>query len=392
MKIVTRFVIAFIVLVVLAGGAAAGLFIYNNFQEALRHQEMLARQQAAARTLESLTVELPWLMPVPAATANTPPAITFRFMDQEHTIRPEANYRIAYGAATADRIKLWNDLWDELWEDTWFDDLDEAEALNEGLRYDSLTFEPQMDHAIESVLVQLREIRDERDLSNDEYIELIVKFVQSIPYCDIHGDLDLYPRPVGCPRTPIQVLMDGTGDCDEVSMLLAALLHREDYPVSLLLFVPEQHMALGLRVDGEGYRGTGYAIVEATSFSYISEVPENLGDAGVVTLESMPLVLSVGGEIENPMPYYSAEALAQVERILDVRNRAEVAADNRFAYIERTPMSNAEFNRQRAMYEACFVPLNRMFPVYPDPTGQINTIFMDRAEAIAWIDQNAWWE
>ncbi|MCL2870367.1 MAG: hypothetical protein FWE26_01855 [Coriobacteriia bacterium] len=393
--------IVLVVTIALAGGTYAGFLVHNHLEELAeqaRLEALIARQEAAAQVFNSThDIQKPWLMPVPEAEEITPATITFTFMGREHSVQPEANRRIYYGAKTADRVDLWERLWDELWEDIGWDypsnGMDEMERLHEEKYYDLLTFDPQMDHAIESVLVQLRAIRDTYDLSNDEYIELLVKYVQSIPYCEIHGSLDMDERPVGCPRTPIQTLVDGTGDCDETAMLLAALLHRENFPISFLLFAPEQHVALGLRVEGDGYKGTGYTFIETTGLFYISEAPEMLGfpDEEIV-LESDPIVLAIGTEIEDPMPYYSAEALTEVARIIDVRDRAEGAANNLRHWVERTPMSRAEFNRHVARHELCFIPLNRFHDVEPDPTGQINTDFMDRAQAIERINQNAWWE
>ena len=373
-------------LVVLAAIAGTVFLVhsYLELQAQIRYEEALARQQVVADILEDFEVRSPWLLPVidPPSDA-TPAVIDFTFMGQEHSIQAQANPRIYYGAKKADRMQLWDDLW---FQDGTFN----MDRLNE-LYYNALAFEPQMDHAIESVLVQLREIRDERNLSNDEYIELIVKYVQSIPYCYVHGTTDPV-RPVGCPRTPIQTLVDGTGDCDETGMLMAVLLHREGFPVSLLLFEEEWHVAVGLRIEGEGFRETGYAFIEPTIFAYISDVPTGFGPDGDIDLESMPIVLSMGEEIENPMPYFSEEALAEIARIIDVRDRAEAAANRLRHHIERTPMSLAEFNRQRARHDACFVVLNRFQGVEPCPRGSINTNFMDRREAIEWINRNAWWE
>jgi len=373
--------------VLLAASAFIGLHVYQRFEEIqveIRYEQLLARQEVAAQVVDDyFGIQKPWLMPAINPPENTPATIAFEFMGQEHSVQAEANPRIYYGAKTADRTSLWENFWLEVGN---------AEGLLEKVYYDALTFEPQMDHAIESVLVQLREIRDTYDLSNDEYIELIVKYVQSIPYCYDHGTTDL-DRPVGCPRTPIQTLVDGTGDCDETAMLLVALLHRENFPVSLLFFEPEQHMSVGLRTEGKGFRETGYIFVESTSFSYISEMPEVFGwEDEEIVLESTPLVLSIGTEVENPMPYFSAEALEEIERIIDVRNRAEAAADNLRHWIERTPMSQADFNRHVARHDLCFTALNRFQYVKPDPAGIENTDFMDRVQAIEWINQNAWWE
>lgn len=352
-------------------------------QAQARYEAALERQRIVTQIFSnSFTVETPWLLPaIDIPSDITPATINFTFMGQEHSIQAEANLHIYYGAKKADRIELWNNLW---WQDNTFD-----EARHLALYYNELAFEPQMDHAIDSVLIQLREIRDTRDLSNDEYIELIVKYVQSIPYCHVHGTLE-EERPIGCPRTPIQTLVEGTGDCDETGMLMAVLLHREGFPVSLLNFEEEWHMAVGLRIEGEGFDGTGYAYVEPTTFSYISDVPEIL--EGGITIESSPVVIPMGDEIRNPMPYFSEEALAEIARIIDVRDRAEAAATGLRNRIERTPMSLAEFNRQRALHDACFVALNRFRGVEPCPRGSINTDFMDRPQAIEWINQNAWWE
>jgi hypothetical protein len=55
------------------------------------------------------------------------------------------------------------------------------------------------------------------------------------------------------PKHPIAAFADGVGDCDVRSALLAGLLAREGYGACLLLFIEEQHMAVGLRAEGIGY-------------------------------------------------------------------------------------------------------------------------------------------
>ena len=244
--------------------------------------ERLERWQNAVRVLGDYTVELPFLVPTDGEEVSAA-TIDFEFMGKTHSIRPQVNYRVYHGAVALDRDRLWRDLWPRVRPD-------EIQLLVD--YYNFLTLEPQMNHAIESVVEQLRAIRDERNLSNCEYIELIVRYVQSIPYCHVHGSPNRPDWVLGCPRMPIQVLVDGTGDCDETSMLLAALLYREGHEVSLLFFEDENHVAVGLSVEGDGFKNTGYVLIETIIVIPISEVPEEL--AGGVIIESIPFVLTIG--------------------------------------------------------------------------------------------------
>ena len=377
MKILRNLVIVVAVFALLA---LAGFFVFVVLEQYARISE-LQRQRNVAAVFVTQSVELPHLVPMDGEEVSAA-TIDFEFMGEAHSIQPQVNYRVYHGAVALDRSRLW----DSLWQEAGFDDSQLFAAY-----YNFLTLEPQMNHAIESVLVQLRDIRDERNLTNDEYIELIVRYVQSIPYCYVHGNLDNPLWMLGCPRMPIQVLVDGRGDCDETAMLLAILLYREGYAVSLLNFEEEQHMALGLSVEGDGFENTGYVFVETTSLIYISEVPEML--EGDIVLESVPDVLVIGSRpVENQQPYFSAEALAEIARIIDVRERAEAAADEKFRFIERTPMSLAEFNRQVALYENTFVAMNEFRSTSYEEGGSCDGIFMDRVCAIRWIEKHAWWE
>jgi hypothetical protein len=89
-----------------------------------------------------------------------------------------------------------------------------------------------------NALQNLKKIREVNKLNDDQYLELISVFVQSIPYASTGGG--------GQPKFPIETFVDQTGDCDDKSLLLAALLSREGFNVSLLYFEPEEHMAIGV--------------------------------------------------------------------------------------------------------------------------------------------------
>lgn len=116
----------------------------------------------------------------------------------------------------------------------------------------------------EDILSDLREIQITQNLDSDEYAELIVSFVQSIPYD--YGAL-------ASARYPIAVICDGMGDCDEKSTLLCGLLAHEGYDVALFDLPEINHMSAAIKAyDTTGYID-GYIYVESTDPAFIGEVP-----------------------------------------------------------------------------------------------------------------------
>lgn len=112
-------------------------------------------------------------------------------------------------------------------------------------------------------IARLSGIIRETDPDPDDRARIAVSLVQSIPYekADLSGPIKL----------PYDVLYTGSGDCDEKSLLLAALLRELGYNVSLLRFDDQKHMAVGIRVPtGYDYNHTGYAFIETTNPAIIS--------------------------------------------------------------------------------------------------------------------------
>ncbi len=74
-------------------------------------------------------------------------------------------------------------------------------------------------------------------------------------------------------------MFDGGGDCEDTSILVAALLNRLGYDTGLLLLPDEQHVAVGVSltgVSGSCYLkdGVKYYYVETTGSGYeIGEIP-----------------------------------------------------------------------------------------------------------------------
>ena len=146
-----------------------------------------------------------------------------------------------------------------------------------------MTLDPAQGTFFDNLTREFRQVRATYDLDSDESLELMTVFVQSLPYQN---------QNLSSPKYPIETYYDREGDCDDKSMLLASLLAHEGYNVSLLYFGPEQHMAVGVACQEEGYGDTGYAYIETTRVSFVGSEAGSL--EGNITLVSDPLVIPIG--------------------------------------------------------------------------------------------------
>ena len=93
---------------------------------------------------------------------------------------------------------------------------------------------------IHSLAGEFRAIREELGLDGDEYLELMVRAVQAIPYGDVEAEILL----------PIEVVARTQGVCSEKSMLLASLLLHEGYDTVVWVFETQGHAAVGVASNG----------------------------------------------------------------------------------------------------------------------------------------------
>lgn len=130
----------------------------------------------------------------------------------------------------------------------------------------------------------LHSVRDSEKLDSSRYVELVCSMAQELRYQVDPGNL--------APKFPIETFGDGYGDCDDKTLLAAALLARDGYDVAILLFTPEKHVSLGIRAPGLDYKQTGYAYVEMTQPSLVGIPPVKLADGTKLT--SQPEVIKIG--------------------------------------------------------------------------------------------------
>lgn len=210
---------------------------------------------------------------------------TFPFQKTNITLTINVNASLYYGAKNGDKYAS-------------VPEGVQPESVAPGY-YRAFIDDPSQDEVYTDLLTRLRAVRQEHRYSGDEYLELLTVFVQNLPYDTVSG-----ARPDTPARFPVETLVDGTGDCDDKSLLLAGLLAREGYDVALLLYIPEHHMAVGVKDDNAQYGNTGYMYVETTGVSLIGEVPSNLSlsvkyiqpgqSPQVAPLASIPLVIREG--------------------------------------------------------------------------------------------------
>lgn len=147
--------------------------------------------------------------------------------------------------------------------------------------YVKLALHSEDDYYIENIVEALEEAADKKGFSKYETVEYVISFVQSLPYAedDVAAPWDEYPR------YPIETLFDRGGDCEDTSILVAALLDEMNYDVCLIMLKNEEHCAIGI-AGGEGITGIYYE-VDGTKYFYlettgegweIGEIPSSIVD------------------------------------------------------------------------------------------------------------------
>lgn len=172
--------------------------------------------------------------------------------------------------------------------------------------YTYLTNDPLQEEMYAQILDQTETVKRSLDLTDDEYVELLSTFVQSIDY---ETKVDF--------RYPVETIVDKYGDCDDKSTLLAGLLTRADYDAVLLVFEEESHATVGIKTtDTTAYPNTGgYAVIETTGYSYVTDRSFKFENGS--SLRSTPTVINVGIGTKTYNSGY------QVTAILDYRDKAE---------------------------------------------------------------------
>jgi hypothetical protein len=238
--------------------------------------------------------------------------------------------------------------------------------------------DPNQEEFYRELLGAFRSIRAKDTLDDDEYLELMTVAVQSLSY-ETDGTLT-------APKFPVETYVDGKGDCDDKSLLLAGLLAREGYPVALFYFQPEAHMALGVKGYGCDYRETGYGYVATTNLSLVGVPPGQL--AGGVNLTSAPLVIAVAN---GTRLYGECRETMAIQDALE-RTETDAASLSRDLTSLTAGMSDFRSRGKAAEYNQLLYQYNAVVKEYNDNALVHNYILRhldDRKGTYAWLRARA---
>ncbi len=179
---------------------------------------------------------------------------------------------------------------------------------------------PEDDSHLEMLVEEIEEAAISEGFDEWETVNFAVSFVQSLPYTSdsVTTPYDEYPR------YPIETLVDNGGDCEDTSILMAAILHEMGYGV-VLLSLPG-HWAVGI-LGGEGIDGTywehngkKYFYLETTGQGWqIGELPPKFQGEAAHIYDIVPV----------PILTHDWEATTEgnyVELIVTVENRGTETA------------------------------------------------------------------
>jgi len=168
------------------------------------------------------------------------------------------------------------------------------------------------DGELASLIEELEKAAQAANLNVWEKLNLIVAFVQSIPYV---------PEKEEYARYPLETLIDQKGDCEDAAILTAAILQQMGYPVVLLVFLEEKHIAVGISVSPPKsgdycfyqYGGRNYYYLEATCAGWpIGMIPERYTS----TPEIVALNLKSLGQSISQAVHFGERVSAQHSRFL----------------------------------------------------------------------------
>ncbi len=148
---------------------------------------------------------------------------------------------------------------------------------------------PYDDSTLESIAVQFRKEAQARDMSEQELINYVITFVQYLEYQideDANG-VDEYPQ------YPLETLYVKSGDCEDTSILLAALLKSLNHD-PIIIHYPGIHTAVGLEMTSDTsllryyYNNRNYTYIETTRPYQIGRIPEEFLETGAVMFNIVP--------------------------------------------------------------------------------------------------------
>lgn len=142
--------------------------------------------------------------------------------------------------------------------------------------------DPYDNQLISTISNEFKHIGNKYGLSDRQIVDLAMAFVQQLRYTpdEVATGFNQYTY------YPVQTLIDRGGDCEDTTILLAAILRDLGYESVLIALWDAEHMALGVKGDPSisgtyyEYRGERYYYVETTGAGWgVGEMPPTIKNA-----------------------------------------------------------------------------------------------------------------
>jgi predicted transglutaminase-like cysteine proteinase len=166
----------------------------------------------------------------------------------------------------------------------------EKPRITDNSKYTQMVTDSGADALINKLILQIQDAVLRYNYNKTDTIDLVGAFVQSLIFAnnDVTTPYDDYPR------YPVETLWDQTADCEDTSILTAALLYRLQYSHVFFVFNQPKHAAIGVYIpamvglDGWEYQAKRYIYLETTGENF------TLGHAPSVYVVLQPSIYPVG--------------------------------------------------------------------------------------------------
>jgi hypothetical protein len=242
--------------------------------------------------------------------------------------------------------------------------------------YRAMVNDPDQGQVFFDLLSELNKVRRLQNLSDDEYLELTAAYVQSLHYESLNQNFA---------KLPVETIVDGAGDCDDKSLLLAGLLAREGYSVALLSFEQEAHMAIGVSSHDYLYKNTDYAFIETTGYSFIGEIPDKL--EGNLSLHSDPTIIIINNGTKsyssgNETEYINTIYLISDQKLKDLSSQLKKLNDDLMAKQSRISELESKIAQLRnsdniVEYNSQVSTLKTLISIYNSRLASYNQIYTE---------------
>lgn len=210
---------------------------------------------------------------------------------------------------------------------------------------------PDQDKTISEVANKINETAKVGKLNSDQTVELVLGYIQSLPYDEIRAKTDLTH-----PRYPYETLFEGTGICSDKTLLTVAILKELGYGTAVFMYESDQHMtpAVQCPVEYSNYN-SGYCIAETTAIGHkIGIVPgfdpkslQAVSRVEAPTFENQTKNQSAPIILSTPEIYGKTAGIIYQGVVQTIANEKEIAEISTYLGLQKTKIdaSEAELNR-----------------------------------------------